>query len=53
MFTPVRFGVQLTFSMLALCRNRLRDCGEISVYIVGHYFKCGSKSKLCLICMLI
>ena len=30
-FSPVRFGVKLTFRALALRRSRLGDLGEISV----------------------
>ena len=36
--SPVGYGVQLTFPALALRWGRLRDCGEISVEILGNKF---------------
>ena len=32
-FSPVGFGVLLTFGAFALCRSRLGNCGEISVRV--------------------
>ena len=37
-FSPVGYGVQLTFRALAHRRSRLKDFGEISVQIVGNKF---------------
>ena len=45
-FTSVRFAVWPTFRALALHRSRLRDCGKISVFIVGYKFKRMGKSGL-------